>query len=235
MKRRYKLLIIILVGVMFAVIINSVNPKNKITLVAIGDSLSSAQTPYGIVGKSFTDYLSDFLDKNNKLLKYNYDYSYDHLNINELNEYLENNTFKNGISIKQLISKSDILTIAIGIDEFADISLRKEIAIDDINNFIHKYEMILHNIRSFYKKKVIVIGLYQVNNIKQSNVIELNKKLSVLCGKYDAIFIDVLPYTINKEYYFSNSNYYLNYRIHKKIFEIIVNSNIIYDIIISRE
>ena len=224
MKRRYKLLLIILVGGILTILINNIRPKDKITLVAIGDSLSVALTPYGVVGTSFTDYISEYLDSKNKLDSYNYDYSYDHLTIKKLNDYMNNNNIKNKIPIKQLVKKGELVTIALGIDEIADISKRKEIDTDDINNYIVEYEKLFKSIRGFYKKRIVVVGLYPVINISKSIIIDINKKLSILCGKYNVDFIDIMPYALDKSYYFKNDNYYLNYKVHKRISEIIINS-----------
>ena len=222
MKRRYKLALIIITGCLITFFINSVVPKNKITLVAIGDSFSAALTPSGVVGTSFTDYTKEYLENKKLLDSYNYDYSYDHLLLTDLNDFLDNNTLRNGLAIKQLIAQADIITIAIGIDELADISLRKNIDNEVINNYITEYETILKQIRAFYKKKIIVAGLYPVYNVTKNDIVDLNKKMSVMCGKYDALFIDILPFAINSEYYFKPDSYYLNYKIHKKISEIIV-------------
>ena len=223
MKRRYKLLLIIVLGGLLAIFINNIRPKGKITLVAIGDSLSVALTPYGILGTSFTDYVKEYLESKSKLGMYNYDYSYDHLKIKEINEYMNSNKIKNKIPIKQIIKKSGIVTIAIGIDELADKSLRKEIDNDDISEFIDEYEILLKTMREFYHKRIVVVGLYPVINISKNTIIDINKKLSILCGKYNTDFIDIMPYSLDKTYYFKNDNYYLNYKVHKKISEIIIN------------
>ena len=224
MKRRYKLLIIIIIGSIMAILIHNDKKNDKVTLVAIGDSLSVALTPYGVNGTSFTDYLYEELSKQNKLKNYNYDYSYNHLTIKELNELIEKNNVDSGIPIKQLLSKANVITIAIGIDELADISIKRDIDNEDINNYITEYEIFLQSIREFYHNRIYLIGLYQVYSLTRNNIIDLNKKLRILSGKYNAYFIDIFPYTLDKDYYFSNDNYFLNYRIHKKISSIILNS-----------
>ena len=226
MKRRYKLLIIIVVGTILGILINHTKANYKITIVAMGDSFSVAKTPYRIPGSSFTDYVSEYLDSENRLENYNYEYSIDHLTISDLVTNLDNNTIgtKSKTPIKQVLAKAEIITIAIGIDEFGDTSLRKDITEDDINEFIMKYKELLTKIREFYQKDIIIIGLYPVYNFKQSSAIEVNKKLSILCGNYNAKFIDIMPYAINDEYHFSNDYYYLNYKVHKKIAEIIIKN-----------
>ena len=224
MKRRYKLLIIIFIGCFFTIIIHNKRENNKVTLVAMGDSLSIGMTPYGIIGTSFTDYLKEYLVSIGKLNMYNYDYSQDHLLIDNLIDNIKDNNIKEFLPIQQIIAKSDILTIAIGIDEMVDISYRKDIDNEDITVFIQKYDELLYNIRKYTNSKIIVIGLYPANNISKNTIIDINKRLKVICGKYNVNFIDILPFTINKDYYFNNSSYYLNYRIHKVISKIIVKS-----------
>ena len=58
-KRRYKLLFIILLGIILAIIINTTSIKSKTDLVSLGDSLSIGMTPYNVAGTRFNDYLKN--------------------------------------------------------------------------------------------------------------------------------------------------------------------------------
>ena len=140
MKRRYKLLLIILLGVIFTFLINFITVKDKINLVSLGDGFSLGMTPYNVAGPSFNDYLKEKLEKKNKLGTYNNEFSIAHLRIHELNDYLEDNTLGKftRIPIKQTIAAADIITLSIGLDEFADLSLQNNLTTEAMENYINE-------------------------------------------------------------------------------------------------
>lgn len=219
MKRRYKLLLIIILGALFTFLINFITVKNKINLVSLGDGFSLGMTPYNVAGPSFNDYLKENLENKNKLGTYNNEFSIAHLRIHELNDYLEDNTLGKftRIPIKQTIASADIITLSIGLDEFADLSLQNNLTIEAMENYIKEIETFLITIREFYDKKIIVIGLYPAYKFDQKDAIEINLSLKKICGKNDAYFLDVIAYHLNKSYYLDKTSYYLNYQAHKKI------------------
>lgn len=219
MKRRYKLLLIIVSGIIITIIINSITLKNKITLVSLGDGFSLGMTPYNVAGSSFNDYLKEILDENNKLDEYNNEFSQAHLKIHELNEILEDNTLGKftRIPIKQTIAKAEILTISIGLDELADASLEGNITIDILENYLKEYNNLLETIRNFYDKKIIIIGLYPAYNFDRNDAIEVNNSLKKLAGKFNSQFLDILPFYLNNEYFLDKTSYYMNYKAHEKI------------------
>lgn len=223
MKRRYKLLIIILVGSIITIIINSIKVTDKSYITAIGDGFSLGMTPYNVAGMSFNDYFVDKLEKTNNFDGYNNEFSKVDLTINELNNYLKDNTKGSStkVPIKQTIAKSDIVTIAIGIDELAHKSLNQEISNLQIDEYLTDYASVLAQIRSFYQEKIIVLSLYPAYNFDKNDTIELNSRLKVICGKYNAFFIDVLAISLNKDYYLDNNSYYMNYKAHKKVAQLI--------------
>lgn len=67
-----KLILITLLGGILSIIIYVFTQNNEITIMSIGDGLSSGETPYGIEGYSFNDYLKE-----------------DYLTIHKLNNYIE--------------------------------------------------------------------------------------------------------------------------------------------------
>ncbi len=62
MKRRYKLLLIILIGAILTIFINSLRVTSKTNLTSIGDGFSIGMTPYNVAGTSFNDYLKEKLE-----------------------------------------------------------------------------------------------------------------------------------------------------------------------------
>lgn len=222
MKRRYKLALIILIGIVLTFLINKVNFSSNINLVAIGDSLSLGMTPYKVAGTSFNDYLKNELESKRILNDYNDEFSIDEFKIHTLNECLNKNIKGkySKIPIKQIIAKADILTFALGIDEFSKLNT-KEITDEFISNYLKEVEIFFSSVREFYEKKIILLGLYSANNFSQNDAIKVNEKLKIICGKYDVVFIDILALTLKEDYYLDQNNYYLNYKAHKDITKLI--------------
>ena len=215
MKRRYKLLIIILLGIILTIFINSMHVTSKPSLVSLGDGLSIGMTPYNVVGTSFNDYLKDKL----KIDAYNTEFSYSNQTIHELNEHITNNSVGkiSKTPIKQTIAKASIITLAIGIDEFASKSLTEEISLDLIDTYLFEINTFLSSIREFYDKDILVLGLYPANNFSKKDAIEVNSKLKTLCGKHNAFFLDIIALSLHEEYYLQETSYYINYKAHKEI------------------
>ncbi len=219
MKRRYKLLLILTIGLIATIIINSTTVHKKISIVSLGDGFSLGMTPYNVAGTSFNDYLKEKFEKKNMLDDYNNEYSITHLTTHELKDYLEENIRGSStkIPIKQTLAKAEIITIAIGVDEFADKSLVEKINDEKIDDYLKDMEDILKTIKDFYEKKLIVIGLYPAYKFDKKDAIEVNSKLKVLCGKYNVDFLDVLAISLNEKYYLEKESYYMNYKAHEEI------------------
>ena len=219
MKRRYKLLLIILIGTILTIFINSLRVTSKTTFTSLGDGFSIGMTPYNVAGTSFNDYLKEKLEKKDDLESYNNEFSYVHQTIHELNEHLNNNDYgkTTRTPIKQIIAKSELLTLAIGVDEFASKSQVEEITSEIINNYIADMNIFLKNIREFYDKQIIVIGVYPALQFSKKDAIEVNSKIKVLCGKYNTQFLDIIATSLHEEYYLEKSSYYMNYQAHKDI------------------
>lgn len=227
MKRRYKLLIIVIIGIILTILINSLRVTTKVSLTSLGDGVSLGFTPYNVSGTSFNDYLKENLESKNNISYYNNDFSYRHQSVYELNLHLTNNDTLGSIPLKQIIAKSNIITIAIGEDYFAEKSLVEEVSGEMISEYLNDYELLLKNIREFYDKDIIVIGLYPGYNFEKKDAIEVNSKLKTICGKYDTYFLDILALALNKDYYLDNNSYYFNYIAHKEISKmiyVIINS-----------
>ena len=221
MKRRYKLLLIISVGALATILINFVTFKNKISLVSLGDGFSLGMTPYNVAGPSFNDYLKENLESQKKLDSYNNEFSQAHLRIHELNEYLEENTLGKftRTPIKQTIASADIITLSIGLDEFADLSIQNNLSKEAMDNYLIEVENLIKTIRKFYDKKIIIIGLYPAYKFDQKDAVEVNSSLKKIAGKYDCLFLDIIAYYLNDSYYLDKTSYYLNYQAHEKIAE----------------
>ena len=154
-----KLILITLIGGILSIIIYVFTQNNEITIMSIGDGLSSGETPYGIEGYSFNDYLKEDYLTIHKLNNY-IEYASRDKTIKELIYEIKENkeiTLKNEkIEIKQAINKADILTIAIGMDELANNKITSKIK----NEYLHDLEELFSMINLLNKNKVVIISLY---------------------------------------------------------------------------
>lgn len=223
MKRRYKLILIILIGIILAIVINVITIENKISIVALGDGVALGMTAYNMVGYSYNDYLKEYYENRNTLKDYNNEFSIQHLTIEELDDYLEKNIkgSKTKIPFKQSLAKADIITLNVGMDEFIDYSIKNMLDDKRIDKFIDSYDKFLKTIRTFYDNKIIVIGLYPVYNLEKSTIFDINNRINNIAGKYNAMFLDITAISLNEDYYANNSSYYMNYRGHKAIYKLI--------------
>ena len=226
MKRRYKLLIIILLSISLAYLIYFFNRNEKINIVAIGDGISSGETSFNIDGISYNDYIKDYFD-NKKLLKnYNSDYSYKNYKLKELINDLDNNDLdkEEKIYIKQIFHKANIITIAIGEEELVKLSITKDLDLKYINEFINNYDKLLSIMKNISDAKIVMVGFYENKYLDKSNVIILNSELANLAKKYNLIFINISDLMLNKDFYVDEDSFYFNYKGHKEIASMIINS-----------
>lgn len=220
MKRRYQLLLIIIVGIFLTIFINNTTVENKISYVAIGDGVSLGMTAYNVVGYSYNDYFVENIENKNKLQNYNNEFSIQHLTIEKLNDYLEDNVtgVKSKIPFKQTLAKGDIIIINIGMDEFIDLAIKNKISDAYIEKYIHDYNQFIKNIRTFYDKELIIIGLYPVYNLDKNTIYNINKGLQSIAVDNKSKFLDITAISLNEEYYLDNTSYYMNYKGHKAIY-----------------
>lgn len=218
-----KIIMIALLGGILSIIIYFFTQNNEITIMSIGDGLSSGMTSYGIEGYSFNDYLKeDYLSKHE--LKNYIEYASPNKTIKELiYEIKENKEImlkSKKIEIKQAINKSDILTIAIGMDELAHIKITNQIK----NEYLHDLEELLSMIKMLNGKKVIVISLYTWGKNDILTIEKLNASIRDIALTNNFLFIDINKILMTEEYYLTKDSYYINYIGHKRIYDEIKKS-----------
>jgi len=225
-RRKYKLIIIILISALLAYGIYFVSKEDKLKIVALGDGISSGQTSFNIDGISFNDYLKDYYESK-KLLKYfNTNYSYKNYKISDLiNDMKINALVKNEkIYINQMLHKSDVITLAIGEEELVKLSITNDLDNEVLKKLIVEYDNLLFMLKKITDAKIILIGFYENKYLDKSDVIILNSEISNIAIKYKVTFINISDLMLNKEYFSDNDSYYFNYKGHKAIAEMIVHS-----------
>ena len=91
LKRKYKLILIIIISIFITYIIYSLYEDSKITIAALGDGVSYGLTAYDVKGKGYNDYLKDYFNEINKLKEYNFNFVKENYKISELINDIEKN------------------------------------------------------------------------------------------------------------------------------------------------
>lgn len=213
-----KLILITLLSGILSIIIYVFTQNNEIIIMSIGDGLSSGETPYGIEGYSFNDYLKEDYLTIHKLNNY-IEYASRDKTIKELIYEIKENkeiTLKNEkIEIKQAINKADILTIAIGMDELANNKITSKIK----NEYLHDLEELFSMINLLNKNKVVIISLYTWEKNDLLTIEKLNASVRDIALTNNFEFVDINKILMNEEYFFQKNSYYINYLGHKRIYE----------------
>lgn len=148
---------------------------NRINYVVLGDSLAQGVNPYGEVGYSYTDYISEYLEDNGKLKTFIKGYATSGYTTSDLLDDLHNNrkieVDGNHVNIRHALRESDLVTISIGANDFL-----KGINLNDldlsstdnykkrIDNILSDIDLVLREVRKYAKEDVIVVGYYNPFN-----------------------------------------------------------------------
>lgn len=215
-----------MVSAIFTFLIYLFNSEDKINLVAIGDSIASGETSYNIDGISFNDYLKEYFESKKLLKTYNKSYSFEKYELADLKNDLNNNAvFKEDkLYIKQILHNADIITIAIGEEELTNLAMSKNLNLEDIKKYLFLYDEIIGIIKNISEAKIVIIGYYENVYLEKNKVIILNSELANMALKYNVIFINIIDLMTNNEYFLNKNDIYFNYKGHKMIANMIINS-----------
>ena len=219
MRRLYKVILILLIGFILTIIIYYSTISKDLSYLALGDGIASGENAYLIDGNSYNDYFNEELHK--KIKYYNDDFSKKNYKLKELIDDIKKNTQIKDNYIEQLIHNSNIITIAIGMDELAKFSVTDKLDQDYIKDFLDSYDNLLYLIRKLNDKEVIILGLYKANNLKESDIILINSQLKDIAKKYNSKYIDISELLKDKSYFLKNNSYYFDYNAHYKIYQMI--------------
>ena len=197
------LFIIIIFVVTFYIYFLNINKKTY--YLSLGDYLSYGINNLKKVENSYSNNLFN-LYKSNLENYVNYstidDYRVMDL-VNDIN-YNKNVNYKNkNYKLQNLLIKSNIITISIGMNDL--IYMRENIDYEYVDALLYDIENLLGIIRKYNKDKVYFLGFYNI--INNENIIKYaNKKLSSICEKNNIYFIDIS----NLNTYINNSKYPTN-------------------------
>lgn len=231
--KKYIKIIVLILTCLLIYMIYSKTSTNNITYLSLGDGYAMGINCYGVKDYGYSDYLKDYLEKNNKLHKYYNDFSYKEIRINDLyKDILINKENNNGENLKQALRSSNLLTISIGLNDLVYktsitgklSTYQQKIIINDIKT---DYKKLINEIQKYYKYDIYIIGynnFYPQNTVERNMLDNLNdeiKKLSTEKNiKYvetNSLFTKNSGYLENPNSNFPNTNGY--YQIYNKIIE----------------
>lgn len=223
-----KKVIFILILFLSCYLIHIKTADNKIYYLSIGDAISKGNTPYNKIGYGYSDYLKDYLKKQKKLEGYNKDFTDKDYRIidliNLLNENKETKINDKKITINQLISKADIITISIGMNElYSKIMLNNDNVYSYINEMTEDLKVLFSKINKLNHRKVLVLNYYDITNENQDIFAYANIKLKKVTELNGFEYIDISEkLSNNPKYFINNTNFIPNNEGYYQIYKIIV-------------
>lgn len=216
-KKHYKFLITISVCLTIFLIFQK-NNHNNINYTSLGDSLSLGVDSYGQVDYGYSDYVNDYLLKENKSNKYLKSFSNSTYSIKSLYQdiiinkkiNLNNKTY----NIKQTLRESNILTVSVGLNDLIyRLSITNNLRDTNIDKIISEikidFNLLITEIRKYYPYDIYVIGYYNI--VPESNMYDkaIQKLNDIYKENKEVIYIDTYNiFKNNKEYMPNFINYY---------------------------
>lgn len=220
--RKYSKLIIFILVCLTIFYIFKNNNNHNINYTSLGDSFALGENAYEQIDYGYSDYLKDYLIKEDRLNKYIKSFSKKDASINSLYQDITLNKkiiLKNKtINIKQTLRESNIITISIGLNDLIyQLSITEKLTEHSLNRIISNIEIefnqLITEIRKYYPNDIYIIGYYNI--YPESTLYEKAiKKLNQVYQKNDnVIYIDTYKLFQNNKNYLPNFiNYHPNHQ-----------------------
>ena len=199
----------------------SINARdNKIDYVSLGDGISLGINENNYISIGYSDYIKEYLESNNKLKSYIKDFSDKDARITDIINKINNNEEKNNVTIQNVISKADLITISIGLNEILYKYNNNAYLYDYIDSYINDMEKLINLIKKYNNKTIFVLGYYNPTNYIDLDkyVIYSNNKLASLCSKEKVNYVNLYDiFNNNKKLIYNINNYYPNQEGYKLI------------------
>lgn len=206
-------------------LIYTLTNNNNLNYVTLGDSLSKGVTPYFANGYGYSNYIVDYLKKNNQLNSYNDDFTSIDYRITDLINLININYETNNQTINQAIHSADIITISVGMQElYYKINTNDTNIYTYIDKMLEDTEELFTLIRKNNNKKIYMLGYYNTKSTNQDLFNYANIKLKEICQKNKITYIDTQSIFYKNTTYFENPNSFNPnlqgyYKIYEKIIE----------------
>lgn len=222
---KLKKLIISSVILIVTLLIYLTTIDNKIYYVALGDSVAAGQNPYGKIGYGYSDYVMNYLDKNDLLAFYTKDFTKSGQRAVDLKRLIDDNQSLQAndttLTIKNALVKADLVTLSIGANDlFYKIGLndmsfnleKKEDIYRYIDEVMEDIDELLGLIRKYCKEDIIMVGYYNpIAKLKDTYIKELepiflygNTQMRHKALKHNAYFIDIYTLFLDNPSYLPN-------------------------------
>ncbi len=194
---------------------------DKINYIALGDSIAEGMNSYGVIDYGYSDYISDYLNKNNRLDFYTKKFSKSGYTTRDVINDIENNksvTINNKkVYLKEILRESNLVTLTIGANNFIksfSLNYIEEMLKDipkskkEIDNVGKEIEEVIILLKKYAKGKIIVTGYYNpfpsLSRYKDEldNLIKyFNNIIEDICDEYDIIYVNIFDiFDKNSEY-----------------------------------
>ena len=188
----------------------------KVYYLALGDEIALGLTKTGYYEKNYTEYIKEYLEKQNKLETFTNDYVTQGYRITDIINDIKNNKEieETNKTIKNTLIKADLLTISIGtndiISKIQDTNKLDKIDYKNLNKNIQEItqdlEKLLKLIREYCKEDIILIGLYiNTTNEKLNEIIKTsNENFEMISKKYKVKYINLYKIINSNEFIYPN-------------------------------
>ena len=197
-----KFLLIFMIS-LFVLTIYILYKDDKETIFKVGDSLSLSINSYN--SQSYDDYYKDYLNK--KFENYII-YGGANYRIGELVRDIKSNVKINERNIQNILIKSDLVIIEIGIDELY-MALNVSDKYKYLDGMISNMEELISQIKVYCKEKILLVGYYNPSNEFNSKYVNyINNRYKDISEKYNIMYLNIDE--LNDRKYFSGNNYHIN-------------------------
>lgn len=203
--------------------------NDKLFYLNIGDGLAIGINSNNAVSEGYSGRLKNYLDNKKRLKGYNDSFTNKDYRITDINNAIKfhNKVMVNGdeITIDELLKKADIISLSVGMNElYYKLLLNDNNVYGYVDDMLEDMDDLLNSIYRYNKKKVFVMGYYNITNNNYDIFTYLNYNIKKLVKKYNYIYIDLDKLLNNKEEYFKNNDVmYPNNIGYEKIFQIMVD------------
>lgn len=223
-----KKIIFILILFLTCYIIHIKTTDTKIYYTSIGDAISKGYTPNKSLGYGYSDYLKDYLKENNKLKGYNKYFTNADYRVTDLIHLINTNETaiidNKKISINQLIAKSDIITLSIGMNElYYKVNNNNDNIYIYINDMMEDITTLFAKINKLNHRKILVLGYYNITKKNQDIFNYANIKLKNICKINGFEYIELNKnFSASPTFFQNNTNFIPNNLGYYQIYQIIL-------------
>ena len=197
-----KKFLLIFMVILFVLTIYILYKDEKELIFKVGDSLSLSINSYNI--KSYDNYYKDYLGK--KYEDYIV-YGKENYRIGELLRDIESNIEVNNKTIQNILIKSDLVIIEIGIDELY-MALNVSDKYKYLDGMINDMNKLINIIKKYCKEKILLVGYYNPNSNNQKYINYINERYEDISKKYNIKYLNIDE--LNNRKYYSGNNYHIN-------------------------